>query len=272
MSRAATNERRRGRLGLAAILLTGLALAIPLAGLGWNQGSHLALVRALSSGTAQVDQYRWQTGDVSYFEGHYYSTKAPGLALGTLPVYALLHVSGAEDAIDDAAGSRRATATRVIWVLALWGVVLPTVLALLLVRRVSDRFEPAFGAVTAITLGLATLWLPFATLFFSHTLAATLGFAGFAVLLLERERSSSAGLVSAAGLLAGLGITTEYPLLLVAVALGVFAVARDGSRLRRGLSFTLGTALGVVPLAVYNSLAFGSLFHLSYEHAVRRRE
>jgi hypothetical protein len=255
---------------LAAIVLTAAALAIPAADLGWNQGAHLALVRALYSGTAQVDEYRWQTGDVSYFKGHYYSTKAPGLALGTLPVYAALRASGAENAIADAADSRRTTAERVIWVLGLWGVVLPAALTLLLVRFAGHRLEPGFGTVTALTLGLATLLLPFATLFFSHTLAATLGFAAFAVLLLERERSPSLPLVFAAGLIAGFGITTEYPVLLVAVALGVFALARDGPRLRRGLAFTAGAALGIMPLAVYNRLAFGSFTHLSYEHAVSR--
>ena len=52
---------------------------------------------------------------------------------------------------------------------------------------VGDRLEPGLGIAAAVTLGGATLVLPFATLFFSHVLAATLGFAAFAVLLLERE-------------------------------------------------------------------------------------
>ena len=51
---------------------------------GWNQGAHYALVRALADGTPTIDRTRFEvggggTGDISRIHGHYYAAKAPGL-------------------------------------------------------------------------------------------------------------------------------------------------------------------------------------------------
>ena len=66
-----------------------------------------------------------------------------------------------------------------------------------------------------------------------------------------------------AGTCAGYAITTEYALALVAVALGVYALAR-GDWLRRGAAYLAGIVAGLIPLGLYNQLAFGSIFHVGY--------
>jgi hypothetical protein len=109
--------------------------------------------------------------------------------------------------------------------------------------------------------------LPFASLFFSHALAAFLAFAAFAVVL-GRPGNSTRRLV-ASGALAGLGVVVEYPLVLLVAALAVF-VGSTTPRLRRVAWFGLGVAVGVVPLALYDTWAFGSPLHLSYVGAVLR--
>src|SRR5919201_3964286 len=86
--------RSRRRLGLLAILSLAFAYASLAQGIGWNQNAHYALVRALAHGTAIVDPYRRETGDVAWYHGHYYSTKAPGLALLATGPYIVMHALG----------------------------------------------------------------------------------------------------------------------------------------------------------------------------------
>jgi hypothetical protein len=286
-------------LGLAAIVCVALAAALVMQASGWAQVSNFALVRALDAGSAQIDPYHWETKDESWYRGHYYSVKSPVLPALTLPAYAALKgVGGASWAYETAKNARlhgswrwRPTAlpadlyggnrirtyhvrgrveaaTPLIWVLGLFGCVLPALLLMLLVRRMGDRLEPGYGAAAAVTLGLCTMVLPFSTLYFSHVLAALLGFAAFALLW----RAKRLRLVAVAGLLAGLAFATEYPLALGGAVLGVYAIsrARDGrERMRRGLAYAGGAVLGALPLFVYNQWAFGSFTHLSYANAVK---
>src|SRR6202040_1939434 len=118
-------------------------------------------------------------------KGHWYSARAPGLALFALPFYDTLKVAGAP------AWARSRQALRgedeIVYLIGLWGNVLPGLLLLLLVWRVAERFEPGFGAAAAVALGLGTMILPLSTLLFSHVFTAFLGFAAFALMLRERD-------------------------------------------------------------------------------------
>lgn len=227
---------------------------------GSPQGGQYALVRALASGTPQVDRTRHEVGelgtlDARYYEGHYYSNKAPGLAFLTLPAFLALDGLGAAPPGDP---------SRMLWALGLVGVVLPAVLLLLLVRWLADRIEPGFGTGAALILGVATLVLPFATLFYNHVLAAFLLFAAFVVLFVERVgRGARPWLLAAAGVLAGLAVTSEYVSLLGAVVFLGYALRRK-ALVRRALSYGCGLLVGVAPLLAYNWWAFGSVTHNSY--------
>jgi hypothetical protein len=293
--RSATARRR----GLLAIVTLALGYAIVMQSLGWAQTSYYALIRSLSHGTAQIDRYHWETRDESYYRGHYYSVKAPGMPLLTLPLYEALRAAGAERASrsaarnahdhgsfrwyragvptglygNDLARARRIRAeienqTPLVWVLGLLGVVAPAALLLYLVRLLGERVEPGFGTIAAVTLGVGTLIMPFATLFFSHVLGAMLAFAAFALLWREREGTPRLALVAVAGLLAGLAVTTEYPLAIAGAIVGVYALAR-GDVLRRAGAYAAGVVAGVAPLLLYNLWAFGSPTHFSYAGAVK---
>src|SRR5439155_7479719 len=74
-------------------------------------------------------------------------------------------------------------------------------------------------------------------------------------------------LVAAAGFLSGFAVTTEYPLAIVGVILGLYALSRAES-VKRGLVYAAGFAAGVAPLLAYNLWAFGSIAHFSYENAI----
>ena len=226
---------------------------------GFNQNSHYALVRALANGTPQIDRTRFEVGDLATddvvrLEGHVYANKAPGLAFATLPLYLVLDAAGVVGEGDP---------TRMLWALGLVGCVLPAALLLGLVRWAADRVEPGFGTVAAVAIGLGTLILPFATLFFSHALSAFLVFAAFSLLLLEREGEPRVGLVAAAGLAIGLAFVTEYPNALAGLVLAVYAAWRARPARRLG-AFAAGGLVGITPLLAYNWWAFGNPVHLSY--------
>lgn len=247
------------RAGLLALAACAFAFAWPFQNPGFNQNSHYALVRALANGTPQIDRTRFEVGDlgtddVIRLEGHVYANKAPGLAMATVPLYLVLDAAGVVGDGDP---------TRMLWALGLVGCVLPAVLLLALVRWAADRIEPGFGTAAAVAIGLGTLILPFATLFFSHALSAFLVFAAFAVLLLEREREPSMRLVAAAGLAIGLAFTTEYPNALGGLVLGGYAAWR-ARPVRRLAAFAAGGLVGIAPLLAYNWWAFRNPLHLSY--------
>ena len=250
--------RLRRRWPLVAFAAFAFAAAYPMQVNGWNQNAHYALVRALAQGTPTIDRTRHEigelgTGDVTLVDGHYYSNKAPGLAMTALPAFLVLDAVGMRTTGDP---------TRVIWALHLWSIVVAAVVLIVLVRRYGDALEPGHGAIGALTLGIATLVLPFSTLFFSHVLAAALGFAAFFVL--RPGRPASPARAFAAGVLLGFGMVVEYPVALVALALWLAVLAYPG-RPRRAIAYTAGFLLGVAPLALYNLWAFGSLTHVSYE-------
>jgi hypothetical protein len=252
----------RRRLGAAVVALAAVAFtfAYPMQVNGYNQNAHYAFIRALADGKPYVDKAIGEIGEVSTrdtseFEGHTYATKAPGLALVSLPAFAVVKATGMRTTGDP---------TRVIWALHLWGSALAAFLLVLLVFWLGNRLEPGLGLAAAVTLGLGTLLLPFATLFFSHALSALVGFAAFGVLWREREGPQRLAFVGAAGALAGFGVAIEHPLVLVGLVLGAYAIARP-DWLRRGIAFSLGVLVGLAPLLLYNTWAFRNPFHFTYE-------
>jgi hypothetical protein len=251
---------RRRLILIVAFAAIAFSFAYPVQVNGWNQNAHYALVRALADGTPSIDKSRTEigdlgTGDVTLVDGHYYSNKAPGLAFVSLPAFYVLEAIGMRTTGDP---------THVIWALHLWSVAMPALLLVALARFVADELEPGYGLAAAVTLALGTLVLPFAGLFFAHVLSAAFGFAAFALLVYERREGPRPWLVAGAGLLGGLAATTEYTVGFAAVVIGVYAALGE-DRLRRALLYGGGLLAGLLPLALYNTWAFGSPTHLSYE-------
>jgi hypothetical protein len=242
---------------LAAALALTFAYAWPEQPAGWNASAHFALVRSLADGTAKIDPYRDETGDVGWYQGHYYAAKAPGLALYSLPPWLVLErIPQIGDARD-----------RAIWALNLWAGVVPAILLFLLVRAVGDRLAPGTGLMSAIALGLGTMVLPFATMYFSHIPAAAASFAAFALLVRERDGPFRPGTVLAAGLLAGLAVVFEYPTALIGLVLAGYVLGVP-PRLARGVAFATGAVVGVLPVVAYQWLVYGSPFHTPYDDVV----
>jgi hypothetical protein len=292
----------RSRPGLAAVACLGVAWGLVVHSTGWAQLAHFAQVRALAEGRASIDPWQWQTKDKAWVAGHFYSVKAPGLPLLTLPEYLALDAAGAWTVSGEAAENashadhprwtppgraypyvlqygfdpQRALRvegqvedeTPMVWALTLLGAVVPAILLLLLVRWLAERIEPGYGSAAAITLGLGTIVMTFAAEFFSHVAAAALGFAAFAMLFRERQGPPRLVAVAGAGLAAGLAVTFEYPLGLLGLILFAYALSRRAPRLPRALAYGATAVLGAAPALAFNAWALGSPFDFAYSSAV----
>lgn len=297
---------RSKRFGIAAVLCFGLGLSLIVQPPGWAQSSYYGLVRALGNGTAQIDEYHWETGDKSWINNHFFSVKSPGMPMVLLPAYGGLKAVGFQSLSNSAGaelqketpgyavpkklkltsfGGSRAIALEVrktsansalmIWALTLLGCIIPGMAILLIVRSLAERWEPGTGAASSIALGMGTILLPFCGLFFSHVMATLVLFGAFAVLLRERREPPSLKLVALAGLLAGLAVFVEYPLAFGGAVVGLYAAFRgeavsEGavSVVKRGLTYAGGVIVGVIPVGLYNLWAFGSVTTMSYQDTV----
>ena len=144
--------------------------------------------------------------------------------------------------------------------------------------RVAERFEPGYGALAAVALGLGTMVLPLSTLLFSHVFTAFLGFAAFALMLRERDGPPSPMLLALAGLAMGYAVASEYPLFFVAArarAVPALAPRRLHAARRRSAApapTSPAASSGIVPLLLYNHYAFHSWTHLAYSDVPRQHK
>ncbi len=265
----------RKRLAVAAIVLVGLSYATLIQSFSWNQSSHYDLIRALNNGSTRIDSTQENTGDKVFYKGHWYSARAPGLALFALPFYDALNLVDADSWARESPAQRNDD--EMVYLIGLWGNVLPGLLLLLLVWRVADRFEPGYGAAAAIVLGLGTMVLPLSTLLFSHVFTAFLGFAAFALMLRERDGPRSPMLLGLAGLAMGYAVASEYPLFFVSLVLGLYLLSRRDALTPRGVltragAYIAGGIVGIVPLLLYNHYAFHSWTHLAYSDVPRQQK
>ena len=254
---------------MIALALVAFAAGTQLPLTGWNAGAHYALVQSLVDGTPKIDKHLNQSGDIAYYHGHYYAAKSPGLAVLSLPDYLVFDAAGSVPSTRPTTlgpPGAKGIEERNLWQVNL--VVVGCFLALLLlIRWAVDRVVPRAGLAVALMLGLGTMLLPFATVYFSHVPSAALGFGAFAVLLATRSRAPGLPL-AAAGLLAGLAVFMEITLAVISAGLAVYALW-DQPRLRRAVLFGGGFLVGVLPLGAYNWWAFGSPFQSGYAYAVK---
>ncbi len=223
---------------------------------GWNQGVRLAELHAVVlKGTLRIDDYLHYTGDRALIQGHYYSEKAPAMALAALPSFAITVWTQRLLGIDpDGLPGRRvsdwiATAFSVGLIASLGGVAFFAML------------RPRVDALTALlaTFGvfLGSLAWPYATALFSH--AGTLGLLAIALWAALRERPAPRDVV--AGLAAGLAVASEYPAILPGAALAFYVGSFDRGRFWR---YGVATLPGAALILINNYAISGSPFQLSY--------
>jgi hypothetical protein len=242
-------------------------------GLQANPDSHLALTYALvEQHSARIDDYATNLLDQAVYCGphtdvhscrHRYTDKAPGISLLAAAIYLPLHLVITPPA-------PHADRFLLRFLLTLLTISLPCAVFAATYWQFMAGFVGAWPAMlTAVGYGLGSMALPFTTLLFSHALSAALLFWAFMLLNRTNGSTSRRGAAIAAGALAGYAIGCEYPAVLIAALLGVYALLRHG-RARPDIAlfwwYCLGAAIGLLPAAVYNTIAFGSPFALGYGH------
>ncbi|HZC45298.1 MAG TPA: PA14 domain-containing protein, partial [Candidatus Acidoferrum sp.] len=131
------------------------------------------------------------------------------------------------------------------------------------------RFARFLGATegraagVALILGLATIAFPYATELTGEPVAGVCLFTAFYLLATFSTRPSQMRAL-AAGLLAGWAVLNDYPVVLVAAAIGIYALfkLRD---LKSLAAFSAGAAITVAIMLAFNWGAFGNPFFFSYQ-------
>jgi hypothetical protein len=243
-------------------------------GAGWNQNSRFDLVRAIvEQGTLRIDAYHENTGDKAFANGHYYSDKAPGLALLAVPIAGLtrplLRVAGQDP-------SSPRGLLDLAYCLTVFTVALPMAAACACLFWIALQLGSSISAsvFAALALGLATPMWAYSTLLWGHALAgACLVFAFACALRLHGNRSRGGDLFwgLALGLTAGWATVTEYPsapasAMVAGLALALVWNSGPPRRWRVGGSIAAGASICIVVLMAYQYAAFGSVFHPSYSY------
>jgi hypothetical protein len=242
---------------------------------GWNQNSRFALVRAITNeGTLSIDPFKHATGDKAEHNGHFYSDKAPGIALAAVPVVAALRPiyrvwgGDAETYEGLALLSYLATVATAGLFTALAGVCLFS-----LCMELGSSYGGALFA--ALTYTLATPIWALATIFIGHSFAAALLVFAFAAAMRigVADPSRDVRLGAAIGLGAGWATVSEFPAAVPAVLLACLAAWRarplGRTRATRILAVLSLSALGCAgALMLYQWACFGSPFHLAYSSEI----
>jgi len=243
----AANERRIS-IVLFLVLLLCYAYFFP-RWASWNHTSRLDLVMAIvDKGTVSIDDYYQNTGDYAVYEGHRYSTKAPGSSLLGVPVYwvfrqvlnspiltSVLRELSSNQAV---VGTLRDGGTgllpeKLYFALALYVVTFVTVSVLsAFLGVVLYRFTSHYSSSQAhrvwvtLTYGLATSAFPYSSSYMGHQIVAAFLFFSFYLVFLVARQSIKPAILSFTGFLMGYAVITEYPTVLIAAAIFVYAFFR----------------------------------------------
>jgi hypothetical protein len=219
--------------------------------------TRISLSRSLAErGSVDIDPYHRLTTDRAFYDGHWYSDKAPGLSLLALPTVEALRGIDALRGDDNPLPIWKRVGH--IWLIRVLTSGIGLLAAAWLLGRAAEALRPGYAAPVVITFALGTIAGPLGVSAFEHVGAAALGFAAFVV---ASRRSS---LLPLAGALAGAAVLFEYQAALIVLVVAVYVAYRYG--LRRLLVFCAGGVPAAIGLGAYDWAAFGSPLHLSYKY------
>lgn len=254
----------------------------------WNQNSRLDLVLAIvDQRSVAIDAYYQNTGDYAYYKGRYYSDKAPGTSFLGVPFYMLFKTwvsgslierltagFGASGAVTHTLreGGTGLQPQKVYFSLALSFVTfcvvsIPSALMGVLFYKLLGYFsmERNHQIVVTLAYGLGTIAFPYSGAFYGHQIAAYLLFTAFYILHKKREEMHVAHLVLV-GFLLGYATITEYPTVLIALPLFLYAFHLLSSK-RQLLWLVLGGIPPVILLMLYDYAAFQTVLPIGYSYS-----
>jgi len=281
-------DRSNNNIRTVISIAVGLWLAFAFIGPGYevlknNPVPRLGLVFSIiNEGSLHIDEYANFSPDKAFFAGHYYSDKAPGLSLMAVPFVAPLIAAAKALGVDSAplrdgqftdfallAGYLASIATSGI------AVALAAAAAFLLAQHFGLTRQAAL--VGSLGYGLATPAFGWATMFVGHAMTGACLFLGFTLTAICDPDSTPPRrrvlLGAAIGGLLTWACVVEYTTGLSAIVVGLFGLNRLLRCHRAAAGHVLagvaaGTAAALLPLLVYNQLAFGNPLSIGYEYVV----
>lgn len=268
---------------LACVIFVAYAYFVPHPApelFGTNESVRFYLTKSLVLDKSfAIEKYYGGGIDAAYFQGHYYSGKAPAASFLAVPVYwCAWHTIGRSYALPDWV---------YLYLVQVCVIALPSVLMALLMHAFLCRFVASEWYADLIVIGysLGTMAYPYSTQFVGHQLAAVFIFCCFLALLKARRRvgpefeTATDGFAVSptrrltvspfhlfcAGIFGGLAVASDYQMLLVVgllFLLAVFSIWRPG----RVLIFALGCVPGVFFVLLYNYGCFGDVLSFPYAH------
>jgi hypothetical protein len=268
--RALTSWPRLREVVLGALLVVVLAYSTMFSGVtSPNERSRVYLaVSLIDAGTIEVSPAIDRFGsimDVARHQDRYYSDKAPGSSLLAAIVYGSLRIFTEPEAwtIEELLNVTRR------------GVMVPlAVLGFFALRRLMRRIGigPTLTDIVAVGWILGSSAFHYSSAFYGHQIV---GVSLVVALLLALEAEARAGksrratmlLAAGAGACAGLAGLTEYQSGIPALFLALYVVSGPlGRSVHGAAAFAAGAAPFLIGLGVYNTMAFGGPFELSYDH------
>lgn len=203
----------------------------------------------------------YNTADIIKLADHYYSVKAPGTSLtGLIPwsvvTWFLAPLASRNESLFWAFATYL-TIVLSVSLLVSWLVVV--------MYRLGKALgaSPARSAAVALIMAFGTILFPYATEMTGEPVAAVCLLASFYVLVtFESEPVWDRALF--AGFLAGWAVLNDFPSLLVAAAIGFYALFKL-PKWSHAIAFSVGAAIVAGILLFYNWGAFGKPLFMSYQ-------
>lgn len=232
-----------------------------------------AAISLVEDGDATIDEFAPLTIDKARFVGHFYLDKAPGTTLMALPAIALATAwtgerSAAVSKLPDDPGMAAFLRLRLRFAVATGPAVLTAIAAALLFRLALGLTGNAGGALVA-ALGFALgspIW-GWSTTMFGHAPVAAL----YVIALWALWTATGPGRFALAGAALGWAVVVEYQAVLAGGMLALFGAWRvwpRPDRLRLLAAATAGGVAALLPLFMYNLVAFGTVWKLGYQGVV----
>jgi hypothetical protein len=228
----------------------------------------------VESGRLTIDRFADHTFDKAMFQGRYYTDKPPGLSFLAIPVVAAgINRTGGNVDSDNAEDFARLATMASVGVNGTISALASAMLFLTAIRLGAARTGAVFAAGT---LAFATPFCGWSTAFFAHSVSGSLLMFGAAAIAFGFV-GESAGQSKPFPMLFGLGLgmllgftvvvdLTAAPACLLGGVVTLALASRRGAAtvLKIAPFLLLGGVLGLLPLLVYDKLAFGSPFKLGY--------
>jgi hypothetical protein len=228
-----------------------------------STGARFDLMRSIiERRTLWIDGYcGYNTADIIYFAGHYYSVKAPGGSFSGLLQWLLF-----SSLLSPLMQQHEA----LYWALTTWLTVVFSTSAIVALSCVAAYRlivimggTPGRAVACALIMPFATIVFPYATEMTGEPIAGACIMIAF-YLIASQRRADEAGRMMVAGMLAGWAVLNDFPSLLLAAPLAAYAFFKLNLT-RHLMAFTVGAGTVGLVLLAYNQGAFGNPLFLSYE-------